>query len=72
MKKIMFSDRYCLTKAVLDGYKTQTRRLAGITQKELDEFRVEYFNATFDTLFGLDLVETYIHEKKYFLTKSVK
>lgn len=28
MKKIMFNDRYCLTRAVLDGRKTQTRRLA--------------------------------------------
>ena len=26
-KKIMFSDKYCLTKAVLDGTKTMTRRL---------------------------------------------
>lgn len=29
MKKIMFSDKYCLTKAVLDGTKTMTRRLLG-------------------------------------------
>ena len=27
MKKIMFSDKYCLTQAVLDGTKTMTRRL---------------------------------------------
>ena len=27
MKKIMFNDRYGLTQAVLDGFKTQTRRL---------------------------------------------
>lgn len=26
-KKIMFNDKYCLTKAVLDGTKTMTRRL---------------------------------------------
>ena len=26
MKKIMFNDKYCLTKAVLDGAKTMTRR----------------------------------------------
>lgn len=26
-KKIMFSDDYCLTKAVLDGTKTMTRRI---------------------------------------------
>lgn len=28
MKKIMFNDRYGLTEAVLDGRKTQTRRIA--------------------------------------------
>lgn len=28
MKKIMFNDRYVLTEAVLDGRKTQTRRIA--------------------------------------------
>lgn len=27
MKKIMFNDRYGLTKAVLEGRKTQTRRI---------------------------------------------
>lgn len=27
MKKMMFSDKYCLTKAVLDGTKTMTRRV---------------------------------------------
>ena len=27
MKKIMFSDKFCLTKAVLDGTKTMTRRV---------------------------------------------
>ena len=28
MEKIMFNDKYGLTQAVLDGRKTQTRRLA--------------------------------------------
>ena len=28
MKKIMFSDKYGLTQAVLEGRKTQTRRIA--------------------------------------------
>lgn len=28
MKKIMFNDKYGLTQAVLDGRKTQTRRIA--------------------------------------------
>lgn len=31
MKKIMFNDKYGLTKAVLDGSKTQTRRLLTLT-----------------------------------------
>ena len=31
MKKIMFNDKYGLTKAVLDGRKTQTRRLLTLT-----------------------------------------
>ena len=31
MKKIMFSDKFLLTKAVLEGRKTQTRRLLKLT-----------------------------------------
>lgn len=38
MKKIMFNDKYGLTKAVLDGRKTQTRR---IVPKEFFTFVVE-------------------------------
>lgn len=38
MKKIMFNDEFMLTKAVLDGRKTQTRRLLTLTlHKETDE-----------------------------------
>ena len=37
MKKIMFNDKYCLTKAVLDGTKTMTRRKFTLTlDKEVD------------------------------------
>lgn len=36
MKKIMFSDAYGLTQAVLDGRKTQTRRIAYISQHDAD------------------------------------
>lgn len=60
MKKIMFNDFYGLTQDVLAGRKTMTRRL--ISSKELvriDDFQVEYYNATFDRLDGVDLVETY-------------
>lgn len=59
-KKIMFNDRFLLTGAVLEGRKTQTRRLIG--QKLLDKielFRVDYYNLTFDALTGKDLIEAY-------------
>ena len=36
MKKIIFNDHYGLTQAVLDGRKTQTRRIAYISQHEAD------------------------------------
>lgn len=36
MKKIMFNDKYGLTKAVLEGRKTQTRRLLTLTLHEGD------------------------------------
>lgn len=51
MKKIMFNDRFGLTEKVLDGNKTQTRRI--VTQSVIDkveESRVEYYNMTFDAL----------------------
>ena len=50
MKKIMFSDEFCLTKAVLDGRKTQTRRLLTLTlhkqtdgDKLIEVFQSEVF-----------------------------
>ena len=39
-KKIMFNDKYCLTKAVLDGTKTMTRR--SVPQSLLDEYDTWY------------------------------
>lgn len=36
MKKIMFADRFALTQAVLNGTKTQTRRI--VPQKEIDNY----------------------------------
>nr|DAM65298.1 MAG TPA: ASCH domain protein [Caudoviricetes sp.] len=36
MKKIMFADRFALTQAVLNGMKTQTRRI--VPQKEIDNY----------------------------------
>lgn len=65
-KKIMFSDKYGLTQAVLDGCKTQTRRI--ISQSLLEKanlFQEEYYEATFDRLEGIDLLT------HYFLTEKI-
>lgn len=65
MKKIMFSDKFALTKAVLEGRKTQTRRI--IPQKELDKinlFQEEYYDATFDKLEGIELLTHYFLTEK--------
>ena len=40
MKKIMFSDEFCLTKAVLDGRKTQARRI--VSQSLIDKYEEWY------------------------------
>lgn len=61
MKKIMFNDRYGLTKAVLEGKKTQTRRV--ISDNILDKiklFQDEYLNASCDLLEGKELIEAYM------------
>lgn len=39
MKKIMFNDRYGLTRAVLDGRKTMTRRIVNMTLHEYELLR---------------------------------
>lgn len=48
-KKIMFSDKYCLTKAVLDGTKTMTRRMLKVPKtcngKEVYSFNILTNNA---------------------------
>ncbi len=59
MKKIMFNDKYGLTKAVLDRIKLQTRRIIDIDAYELSKFREEYYNASLDLLDGRDLIEAY-------------
>lgn len=60
MQKIMFNDKYGLTKAVLEGGKTQTRR---VIEKRLmykiQSFQEDYFNATLDCLKGKELIEAY-------------
>lgn len=53
MKKIMFHDKYGLTRAVLDGRKTQTRRIAGywddldITSKDVKRQKLDDGTCTF-------------------------
>lgn len=56
----MFNDKYGLTQAVLDGTKTQTRRV--ITEKLFNKIKIfqeEYYNASLDYLEGKDLIEAY-------------
>lgn len=65
MKKIMFNDKFLLTQAVLDGRKTQTRRI--VSQKEMDKislFQKEYYDATFDKLEGVELLAHYFLPEK--------
>ena len=65
MKKIMFNDRFGLTEKVLDGNKTQTRRI--VPQSVIDkveEFRVEYYNMTFDALTTKDSLYHYFFVEK--------
>lgn len=54
MKKIMFNDKYELTKAVLEGRKTMTRRLIPLTKAD-----VQYLNKAFD----FDLRESVIIDR---------
>ena len=56
----MFNDKFGLTKAVLEGKKTQTRRIIPESWLEgLEEFQEEYFNDTLDHIEGKDLLEQY-------------
>lgn len=50
MKKIMFNDKYGLTKAVLEGRKTQTRRVATKEQLRRVLYFPKYANRNMDEL----------------------
>lgn len=66
MNKIMFNDKFLLTQAVLEGRKTQTRRI--VPQKELGKislFQKEYYDVTFDKLEGVELLKHYFLTEKY-------
>lgn len=65
MKKIMFNTKYGLTDSVLKRLKTKTRRI--IPQSELDranEFQQYYFDATFDALTGVELLNQFFLVEK--------
>ncbi len=65
MKKIMFNDKYGLTDAVLSGRKTQTRRIIPQPFNEkIIAFKHQYFEATFDLLKGIDLLNQYFFIEK--------
>ena len=65
MKKIMFNDRFGLTEKVLDGNKTQTRRI--VSQSVIDkveEFRMEYYDMTLDALTVEEVLQQYFFAEK--------
>ncbi len=55
----MFNDKYGLTKAVLEGRKTQTRRIINLKEELIRDFQLYYYNNTFDFLEGFDLIDCY-------------
>lgn len=65
MKKICFSGRYGLHDAVLERRKTHTRRLipASVLDKVAD-FRLDYYEATFDNLVEKELFDQYFFVEK--------
>lgn len=59
MKKIMFNDKYGLTEAVLNGRKTQTRRVINLTDTDK-----EYLDTAFDWYFQDSvIIDRYAHYK---------
>lgn len=61
MKKIMFNDKFGLTQAVLDGRKTQTRRIIPQTfMDKVEKFQVDYYNQTLDCLSIKEAICRYI------------
>lgn len=62
MKKIMLNDAFGLTQAVLEGRKTQTRRIIKVGKEELSRFQEFYYNQTFYLLKGEELVKAYFYE----------
>lgn len=64
----MFNDKYGLHNAVMEGKKTQTRRLIpNSVLEKADKYRVEYYNETFDALTLKEAIE-----QLYFVEKILK
>ena len=66
MKKIMFDDRYGLTKAVLESRKTMTRRAAPEKMLEAYYDYEDYVRAVAPR----DIPYTREHEEEFFLRRS--
>lgn len=69
MKKIMFDDRFGLTKAVLDSTKTMTRRI--VPQSLLDRvepYQQEYYEGTLDTITEQDAILNMVTGERMFKT----
>ena len=67
MRKIMFNDKYKLTKAVLEGRKTMTRRI--VSQDFLDKvkkYQEEYFANTLDYISMEDAIINMIGPERLF------
>lgn len=60
MKKIMFNDKYGLTQAVLEGRKTQTRRIAHITKHQFELVTGVYDEAP------KELIQSILHTSSIF------
>lgn len=69
----MFSDKYGITLSVLNKVKTQTRRIVpkSVLQKA-DEYRVEYYNGTLDSISLIEAVrQLYFVDKRLSLPYEV-
>lgn len=65
MKKIMFNDRYGLTQAVLEGRKTQTRRV--VSRKILDlvpQYQEEYYAGALESISVEDAIYNITHGER--------
>lgn len=70
MQKIMFNNHYGLTKAVLEGRKTQTRRpISEEILAKMPKFKEWFYNQTLDLLEERDLLIQYFLVDKYGKTR---